>query len=226
MNRGMILKLSIDITMTILMLVAMAYHITGILVHEVVGSILLVLFIAHNLLNRRWYKTMFKGTFHIRRILSITVNLLFLVAMAAVMISSIPISREVLSFIPMNHDMIFMQFHVMTSYWGFILMAIHVGMSWGTIINAMRRLTGITNPSRVRTFLLRVVAILIVVYGVQTSIERNLGSKLLVYDPFGSWNFNESSMSFLMDYLSVMGIYICGTHYVLKFVQKQRRNPV
>jgi hypothetical protein len=122
--------------------------------------------------------------------------------------------------------MVFMQIHVMTSYWGFILMAIHIGLSWGTIINAMRKMTGITDSNRFRTVSLRALAVLIVVYGVQASFERNLGSKLFVYDPFGSWNFDESSMNFLIDYLSVMGIYISGTHYALKFVQKQRRKTI
>lgn len=223
MNRNMFIKLVIDVTMTVLLLVAMAYQITGILVHEVVGVVLLLLFIVHNILNRRWYKTIVKGTFNIRRVLSITVNLLFLVSMIAVIVSSVPISREVVTFIPIKSNMTFMQIHVMTSYWGFILMAIHIGMSWATIINAMRKMTGITDPSRIRTISLRTVAVLIVVYGVQASFERNLGSKLFVYDPFGSWNLDESGLTFLMDYLSVMGIYICGAHYTLKFVQKKKR---
>lgn len=209
--------------MTVLMLVAMGYQMTGILAHEVVGVILLVLFIVHNLLNRRWYKTLLKGKFDLRRILSIMVNLLFLVSMAAVLISSIPISREVLTLIPIKNDMIFMQIHVMTSYWGFIIMAVHIGMSWGTIINAMRRMTGITGSSTVRTFLLRILAVFIVVFGVQTSFERNLGAKLVVYDPFGFLGFDESAITFIMDYLAIMGIYIGGTHYAVKFIQKQKQ---
>jgi hypothetical protein len=222
LNPNLLFKLFIDVTMTVLMLAAMAYNITGILIHEVIGVILLVLFIVHNILNRRWYKTILKGSFNIRRLLSITVNLLFLVSMATVLISSVPISREMFSFIPINNDMTFMQIHVMTSYWGFIIMAIHIGMSWGTIINAMRRMTGITDSSRIRTVSLRTLAVLIVVYGVQASFERNLGSKLFVYDPFGSGNFNESSITFLIDYLTIMGIYVCGTHYAVKFIQKQK----
>lgn len=223
MNPKMIIRLFIDVTMTVLMLVAMAYQMTGILIHEVVGVILLVLFVAHNILNRRWYKTILKGKFDLRRILSIMVNLLFLVSMAAVLISSMPISREVLTWIPIKNDMIFMQIHVMTSYWGFIIMAVHIGMSWGTIINAMRKMTGITGSSTVRTFLLRILAVFIVVFGVQTSFERNLGTKLVVFDPFGSLGFDESSITFIMDYLSIMGIYICGTHYAVKFIQKQKQ---
>jgi hypothetical protein len=120
--------------------------------------------------------------------------------------------------------MILRQIHVLTAYWGFIFMAVHIGMSWGMIINAVRKMTGITGMGRIRTIVLRVLAVLIVVYGVQASIERSMAEKLTIYDPFGSWISDESAMGFLIDYLSMMGIYICGTHYALKFVLKQEKN--
>lgn len=222
MNRKMLIKLVIDFVMTVLMLVAMAYHITGSTIHELVGAVLLVLFIAHNILNRRWYKTIIKGKYNIRSILRIAVNLLFLVSMIVVMISSAPISRDIFPFFPINNDMIIRQIHVLTAYWGFIFMAVHIGLSWGTIINVVQKMTGITGTSRIRTIALRVIAVLIVVYGVQTSFETDMGSKLTIYNPFG-WNFDESTMGFIINYLSIMGIYICGTHYALEFVQKQNK---
>lgn len=222
MNRNMLIRLVIDLSMTVLMLVAMAYQITGNKIHELVGVILFLLFIAHNILNRRWYKTIFKGKHNVRRVLSIAVNLLFLISMAVVMISSVPISRDIFPFIPINNDMILLKIHVMTSYWGFIFMSVHIGMSWGTIINAVRNMTGITSTSRIRTIAMRVIAVLIVVYGVQTSFERDMISRLTIYNPFG-WSYDESTMEFLIDYLSIMGIYISGTHYVLKFVRKQEK---
>ncbi|MGE7759678.1 DUF4405 domain-containing protein [Peribacillus sp. NPDC097895] len=149
-----------------------AYQITGNTIHELIGVILFLLFIAHNILNRRWYKTIFKGKHNVQRILSITVNLLFLVSMAVVMISSVPISRDIFAFISINNDMTLLQIHVMASYWGFIFMAVHIGMSWGTIINAVRKMTGITSTSRICTIAFRIIAVLIVVYGVQTSFLR------------------------------------------------------
>jgi hypothetical protein len=220
LKRNMLMRLVIDLSMTFLMLVAMAYQITGNTIHELVGVILFLMFIAHNFLNRRWYKTIFNGKYNVRRILSIVVNLLFLVSMAVVIISSVPISRDIFAFIPRNNAMLLLQIHVMTSYWGFIYMAVHIGMSWGTIFNGVRKMTGITSTSRMRTILLRVIVVLIVVYGVQTSFERDMIYKLTVYNPFG-WSFEESSIGFLIDHLAIMGIYISGTHYVLHFVRKQ-----
>ncbi|MCU6603700.1 DUF4405 domain-containing protein [Peribacillus frigoritolerans] len=220
MNRNMLIRLVIDLSMTVLMLVAMAYQITGNAMHELAGVLLCLLFITHNILNRRWYKTIFKGKHNVRRILSIVVNLLFLISMAVVIISSVPISRDMIPFIPLTNDTVLLQIHVMTSYWGFIFMAVHIGMSWVTIINSVRKMTGITGTNRIRTIAFRVIAVLIVVYGVEASFERGMLNKLTIYNPFG-WESYDSSMKFLLDHLAIMGIYISGTHYILKFVQKQ-----
>jgi hypothetical protein len=119
--------------------------------------------------------------------------------------------------------MILRQIHVLSAYWGFILMAVHIGISWGRIINAARKMTGIITTSRIRTIAFRFLAVLIVVYGVQISFERDMGSRLLIYNPFGYWGFDEPIFNYLIDFLSVMGIYICGTHYTLKFIQKHEK---
>jgi hypothetical protein len=211
--------------MTVLMLIAMAYYITGNMIHEVVGVVVLVLFIVHNFLNRRWYKAILKGKHSIRRILQIGINLLFLVTMVLMMISAVLISSDLFPFIPINNDMTLRQIHVQTAYWGFIIMAVHIGFSWGMIINSIRRMTGITGTSRIRTIGLRILAVLIVAYGVHSSYEGEMGSKLFVYNPFG-WFYDDSTLRFIIDHLSIMGIYIAGTHYALKFIQRQEKKVV
>ncbi len=208
--------------MTFLMLIAMAYYITGNMIHEVIGVVVLLLFIIHNFLNRRWYKAILMGTHNIRRILQIGINLLFLVIMVLMMISAVLISNDLFPFIPINNDMMLRQIHVQTAYWGFIIMAVHIGLSWGMIINSIRRMTGITATSPIRTIALRILAVLIVAYGVHSSFEGEMGSKLFIYNPFG-WFNNDSTIKFLIDHLSIMGIYVCGTHYALKFIHKQEK---
>jgi Domain of unknown function (DUF4405) len=204
------------------MLIAMAYYITGNMVHEVVGVVVLLLFIVHNFLNRRWYRSIFKGKHNLRRILQIGINLLFFVVMVVMMMSAVLISSELFAFIPINNDMILRKIHVQTAYWGYIIMAVHIGFSWEIIINSVRRMTGITGTSRIRTITLRILALLIVAYGVQSSFEGEMGSKLFIYNPFG-WSYADSTFRFLIDHLSIMGIYVCGTHYTLKFIHKQEK---
>lgn len=221
----MVFKLVNDLVMTVLMLIAMAYYITGNTIHEVIGVVVLLLFIVHNYLNRRWYKAILKGKHNFRRILQIVLNLLFLVAMVVMIICGILISSDIFPFIPVNNDMIFRQIHVHSAYWGFIIMAVHIGLSWGMIINSVRRMTGISGTSRIRTIALRILAVIIVAYGVHSSFEGDMGSKLFIYNPFG-WFNDDTTIRFLIDHLSIMGIYICGSHYALKFIQMQEKRAV
>ncbi len=209
--------------MTVLMLLAMAYYLTGNTIHEFIGVTVFVQFIVHNLLNRKWYKAILKGKYNFRRILQLGINLLFLATMSVMMISAVFISSDLFSFIIINNDMTLRQIHVQTAYWGFIIMAVHIGLSWEIIISSARRMTGITGKSRIRTILLRVLAVLIVFYGVNSSFEREVGSKLLIYNPFGWYTNDQSYIGFLIDHLSIMGIYICGTHYALKIIQRQEQ---
>jgi len=218
----MLFRLVNDLAMTVLMLIAIAYYITGNMIHEVVGVAVLLLFIVHNFLNRRWYKAVLKGKQSIRRILQIGINLLFLVTMILMMISAVLISGDLFSFIPINNDMMLRQIHVQTAYWGFIIMAVHIGLSWEMIINSVRKMTGLTSTSRIRTILLRLLAVLVVAYGMHSSFVGEMGSKLFIYTPFG-WFNDHSTFRFLIDHLSIMGIYICGTHYALKFIKKHEQ---
>ncbi|WP_233426204.1 DUF4405 domain-containing protein [Paenibacillus massiliensis] len=220
----MLVRLSIDLVMTILMVVEMAYHFTGNMFHEIFGVSIFILFIIHNILNRKWYQSIFKGKMNIRRVLTITINLLLLVTMAVLIISAIPISRTVFAFIPIENGIIVRQIHTLAAYWGLILIALHIGMHWIMIIGAARKLTGITDKNKIRTIALRVFAVLIVVYGVQASLDRNVGPKLILYYTFDNWeqNSNQSGMKVLLDHLMIMGIYIAGTHYALKLIPKKK----
>ncbi|PSL41062.1 uncharacterized protein DUF4405 [Planomicrobium soli] len=224
MSGKLMFRLGNDLMMTILMLFAIAYYITGNMVHEIIGIVVLVQFTIHNFLNRRWYKTLFKGKYNVRRILQIGINMLFLITMAAMMISAVLISSDLFPFIPIDNDMALRQLHIQAAYWGFIIMAVHIGLSWGMLINSVRRMTNIKGANPIRTIGLRTLAVLIVAYGVHASFEEEIGSKLFIYSPFG-WFSTQSTAKFLIDHLSIMGIYIAGTHYALKFIQKQEESP-
>lgn len=220
----MLFKMIIDFVMAVLMLAEMAYRFTGNMFHEVAGISLFILFIVHNILNRQWYKTIFRGKMNVRRILNTTVNILLLVMMVVLMISAMPISRIIFAFMHIqNSGLIARQIHTFAAYWGLILMAVHIGMHWEMVMGGVRKIVGITGKNRIRTIVLQVVAFIIVVHGIQSSFDRNVGSKLILYSTFDIWNSDESVAKLFFDYLSIVGIYICGTYYILKTMKKKKK---
>ena len=57
-------KRIVDAAMTILLLLLMAYQVTGEAAHEWIGMAMTVLVIIHQILNRRWYAALFRGKYN------------------------------------------------------------------------------------------------------------------------------------------------------------------
>ena len=81
-----IIKLAVDVLMTLALLFLMGYHFWGEILHEWVGAGMFLLFIAHHILNGHWYKTLFKGKYNVLRILTLCTTSLVLVSMLAQML--------------------------------------------------------------------------------------------------------------------------------------------
>jgi hypothetical protein len=210
--------------MTIILLFALAYRITGDIAHEWIGVAMTTLFIAHNAISWRWYRGIFTGKYDFRRALNTTVNLLLLAMMAVLVTSGALLSRTVFAFMGFSGGMQVRLLHTSAAYWGQILIAVHVGMHWEMIMAAIRRMTKITEASWARTIALRVVMVLVVVYGVYASFDREMGAKLFLGYSFDFWHPDRPAILFFSHNLSIMGIYVCVTHYVLKWLAYRNRN--
>jgi len=219
-------RLFVDLIMTVLLVAAMACRVTEVTVHELAGISVFALLCFHLVLNRRWFRNIIHGKYNIFRILNTALDLLLFVSMAALLISSVPGSRVVFKFFAVKGSLFARQVHVASAYWCFILISVHIGLHWKMIMNAARRMTGIASASRVRAISLRIAALLIFAFGVRASFDRNVWSKLIMYYSFDTWDPNGSAIGFIFANLAIMGMYICATHYALKFVPKQNSTTI
>jgi len=219
LSRKTTTRLAIDLGMGILMLMEMASVITDNTIHEFAGILLFVIFIIHNVLNRRWYRKVLKGRYNVLRILNITINLSLMAFMAVLAVSAVPISRTVFSFLGLGGDMAARQVHVMAAYWAFIFMSIHLGMHWKMITGMIRKEAGIIAANRAGMIALRILAVSIVVYGIYASFDRDIAAKLIMHSAFDFHDPNEPVIMFFIKYISIMGTYICGTYYIMKLIR-------
>ena len=60
-KKNRITKRIVDAAMTVLLLLLMAYQVTGEMAHEWIGMGMTVLVIIHQILNRKWYGAVFMG---------------------------------------------------------------------------------------------------------------------------------------------------------------------
>lgn len=220
MNRKLKIKITIDIIMTTLMLLAMAYQLTGNFLHEIIGVTLFILFFLHNMLNIKWYKAIYKGKYNLRRIISTVVNVFMLSSMIFLMITGIMISKDVFAFLEISGGFAVRGLHIFAAAWGLVFMSVHVGMHWQMIINMTTKVTGHTEKNVIVTIIMRLITLGVVVYGIKSFFVLDISSKLFMQTTFSYWNFDESTIGFFLSYLSIMGIYIVVTYYLLILINK------
>lgn len=224
MKPKMIAKICVDIGMTIALLLLMLYELIGQAAHEWIGLGIFVLFIVHHILNRKWRQNALKGKYTPFRIWQTILVILVLASMIGSMVSGVILSRYVLSFLPISGGRSFgRNLHMLASYWGFVLMSLHLGLHWSMMMGMMKK--AVKKPSVVRTWMLRVLALAIAGYGVFAFVRREIGSYMLLKIQFVFFDFEEPLIFFLLDYTAVMGLFVFTGHYlaeVLKYCSRKR----
>lgn len=114
----------IDILMMILLLLVMAYPFTGQSIHIILGIMMVICFLIHHYLNRRWYLSLFKGKTTPVKALFIGINSLLLVCVLAIALSGLTLA----GYIPLMSYYLARKIHLVCSYWGYLLMGLHVGL--------------------------------------------------------------------------------------------------
>ena len=94
------IRIVVDILMTVLLPLLMAYSLIGELFHEIIGTVIFVLFIVHHILNRKWYATLFKGKYTARRAFQTALDYLLLIVMILQPVSGILMSKHLFTFLP------------------------------------------------------------------------------------------------------------------------------
>lgn len=165
MKKKAVYRITVDVLMTVTLLLLMPYSLIGEAFHEWVGVAMLVLFILHHILNLAWYKNLKKGRYSPFRICQTALASLLFLTMLGSMVSGIVMSRYAFDFLSFSRGQALAQsIHLPCAYWGFVLMSLHLGLHWGVMMGTMRRVTKL-KPSRSRTAVLRGLMNLIVIFG-------------------------------------------------------------
>lgn len=224
MKPKIVIKLVVDILMTLALFFLMGYHLWGEALHEWVGAGMLLLFIAHHILNGYWHKSLFKGKYNTIRILTLCIDILVLVSMLAQMYSGIVMSRYVFNFLPGVGGMsLARRFHILGAYWGYILMSLHLGLHWNMILGMFRKAAGIQGKSKIRSIIAFIAGLAVAAYGVWAFISRDFPTYLLLKSEFVFLDYGESKILFYIDYLALMGFCIFIAHYCTKMIRKLRK---
>ncbi|MGN0363193.1 MAG: FMN-binding protein [Bilifractor sp.] len=134
-SKSTVRKRMIDIILSIFMVILMSFQVVGGFWHEWIGIAMTVLVVVHNILNRVWYKNLFKGKYNPNRILLLVINAgvfasFFLTAFSGMAISkyAVPFMQGILP------NTVARTLHLAMSYWSMIFVGMHLGMHWGMVL--------------------------------------------------------------------------------------------
>lgn len=221
MNRKVQIKILLDAAMTLLLLFLMGYQLWGEAAHEWAGAAIFLSFILHNILNLAWYRNLFRGRYNPMRTAVLAVNVLLILSMICLMISSVILSRYVFAFLPVHGFMsLGRRMHMAAAYWGFGLMAAHLGLHWNMLLGMAGRLI----KGEIHSAAARLAAVLagtgIAIYGLTVFIKRDLLIYMFLRTEFVFLDYDEPKILFYLNYLALMGLFIYIAHYGLKLLKK------
>jgi hypothetical protein len=205
----------VDIGMTVMLLFLMAYGLIGEAAHEWLGIGMFVLFIAHHILNRKWSRYVFKRRYTMFRMWQTILVIGILLTMVGSMYSGVILSEHALSFLPIKGGRAFArEVHMLSAYWGFVLMSLHLGLHWSIMMGMAKRF--VKKLPTAGKWLLRGIAAFIAGYGVYAFIQREIGRYMLLKNHFAFFDFEEPLIFFLADYIAVMALFVWVSHYFSK----------
>ena len=203
--------------MVLVLPLLMAYSLIGEKFHEITGTVMLILFIFHHVLNRRWYAALFKGKYNARRVFQTVLDMLILVFMILQPLSGILLSNHLYTFLPvLPVSALAREIHMSLAYWGYVLLSIHAGTHLTALFTKMKR------SSKKAWVAVMIVMILISAYGIYAFVKRGFPDYMFMRVAFSFFDYSEARIWFMMDYLAVMVCFAFSgmlISYLLSFMR-------
>ena len=214
MTRPQRLRMTIDITMTILSIILMGgnYLSPADLVHEILGVGLFVLWGLHIALNRRWYGAIFRGKYNPYRVMQTVINCCILICTIFLMISGIILSNHIFTFLNIQGGLGFARIaHLLASHWYYLFMSLHIGLHVGRLFqNVMAKIIP------------RIMLALVGAYGIYAFIARGVWKYLILQQQFFFFDLERGYVLFALDYISIIILFATISHLIALRLKKNR----
>lgn len=230
MNTKLRIKILIDVSMTVLLMFLMSYMLAGPEIHEWMGSVLFLLFIAHHLLNLQWHKNLFRGKYTAYRTISLIIDVLTFIGMLTSMVTGIILSRYVFSWLNVTAGIsLARRLHMLAAYWNYVLLSIHLGLHWSMIVGmvgkAGRKLC--QNQPVLRMLLIwlfRACALVLAIYGGYQFFQQKIIQYLTGSVNFVFFDFRVPLLLFVFRYMAIMACIVFITYYIRKMYYIWKKN--
>lgn len=197
MKLNTIVKRVVDVALTVILLLLMAFQVTEQFAHEWLGITMFALTIVHQILNRKFYASIFKGKYSLLRVFQLIVNILLLLSFLCTALSGMIMSRFAMPFMNgLLSASIVRQGHLAMSHWSFVLMGLHLGLHFGIITAKLKK-------GAVRIALGAVMSG-ISVYGFYLFLRANMLNYMLFKIPFAFLDYSKAWGLVILENLAML----------------------
>ena len=132
----------IDILLGIGLLLLMSYQVVGEAGHEWTGMVMTLLMILHQILNRKWFASLLKGSYSPLRILQTVINAALIICFVLTALCGINMSVHAVPFLAdFMPSSLGRRMHLSLSHWCFVLMGLHLGLHLPAMLASVRNQT-------------------------------------------------------------------------------------
>lgn len=219
MNRNVIIKRSVDVAMYILFLLLMGQCVLRGVVHEWMGISVGILFLVHNALNYKWYRTLFKGEYNAIRTVQLVVNVLLLLAMLICMTGGVLISQHIFAVHNGNAIEFGRHLHLVATAWGFILMSVHLGLHWSIFSAIAKKIQADEKEKKVIHIICCVLVAFLCAYGLYQFADRRFWEELFhLIDYQKEYDYSKTLLPYFAQSAALSVPFITMAYYVKKFL--------
>ena len=215
------IKMAVDAAMVAVLLMLMGYHLFENVQHEWMGAAVFILFLAHNALNQRWCKNLFKGRYGAVRVLQTLVNAFLWIVMICNIVSAFMLSRDVFYELGLMNTGIGRRLHMISTVWTFLLISFHLGLHWQIFIGiAKKTVKPSPKTALILKWVFRALALAICVYGIISFVSRQLWNEMFLLVEFKFMDYGESPVRFFAEYLAILGLFTAIGYSVKSGLQR------
>jgi len=182
--------------------------------HEIFGTAMFGFLGWHLTMNRRWFLKLRSGRYDARRWVVLVTHVWLGITMTVLIVTSVFISRSVLSFAQFSNDVTIIELHWFSAYWVAIIVAVHAGTHWTRVMTVAGTVLRLS-PSPTRSGVLRLAALLLLGLGAWSFTVLGVSTKLMFGYSVEFWDFTTAVSPFFGHWTVVMAGVAVLSHYAM-----------
>ncbi|MGN0729644.1 DUF4405 domain-containing protein [Treponema sp.] len=213
MNKKIIIRRALDLAMTILSVLLMGglFLFPSDVVHEILGVALIFLWASHIVLNRNFYKSLFKGKYTPFRIVMTVINTALLASCVLLAVSGVMLSNHIFVFLGIEHGMGFARLaHLAASHWYYILIALHFSLHAGAVFSGLK----LKEKSRAVRVIVNCAVGALSLYGLFAFVRLGLWKYMFLAQEFFFFDMQRGFALFVLDYVSIFVLFAAVGYWV------------